>query len=172
MTRADGERQACDGPELARKAGDYIRASWPAWPRLGDDDATRLTRYVVSEEVLQSAWNAAGALPLDALVPRRKSNPGTSMTDAVRYAVQSSGGCSDLDTLAHAASLADRVADCVTLSQGEAASPAASPAPTEPNAWFLAAQERSIGLPLHQMDPDQELYSRLILGPQYIGWGI
>ena len=91
LTHANGERQACDGPELARKAVAYIRASWPAWPRLGDDDATRLTRYVVSEEVLQSAWNAAGALPREALVvPRQKSDPGARMTDAVRYAVQSS----------------------------------------------------------------------------------
>ena len=112
---------------------------------------------VVSEKVLQSAWSQVCALPADALVvPRRKSNPGCRLTEAVRYAVQSSAvdgaaaairkkpkqthisGCSrgrsDLDTLAHAAALADRVADSVTL---------LSPAPTEP----------STGLPLHQIDP-------------------
>ena len=88
LTLVDGERQACDGPDLARNAVAYIRASRPAWPRLGDDDATRLTRYVVSEEVLQSAWSDACALPADALVvPCRNSNPGTRMTVAVRYAV-------------------------------------------------------------------------------------
>ena len=86
LTLADGERQACDGPALARKAV-HLRASWPAWPLLGDDDATHLTRYVVLEEDLQSAWKAAGALPPDALVPRRESNVGTRMSDAVRYAV-------------------------------------------------------------------------------------
>ena len=118
---------------------------------------------------MQSAWKTAGALPPDALVPRRKSNSGTNMTYAVtgRYAVQSAAvegaaeiisknwkptlvcsvGCSDLDTLAHAASLADRVADSVRLSRGEAASPAL----TELDGSFLAA-EAEIGLPLHQMD--------------------
>ena len=158
LTLADGERQACDGPDLARKAVAHIRASWPAWPRLGDDDATRLTRYVVSEKVLQSAWSQVCALPADALVvPRRKSNPGCRLTEAVRYAVQSSAvdgtaaairkkpkktqrdsACSarsGLDTLAHAAALAVRVADSVPLSREEAA----SPAPTEPDASFLAA---------------------------------
>ena len=69
LTRADSERQACDGPELAKKAVAHIRASWPAWPRLGDDDATRLTRYVVSEEVLQSARNAAVLQVLCLLMP-------------------------------------------------------------------------------------------------------
>ena len=37
---ADCDRQACDGPELARKAVAHIRAAWPAWPSLGDDDST------------------------------------------------------------------------------------------------------------------------------------
>ena len=32
LQREDGERQACDGAELARNAVTHIRTSWPARP--------------------------------------------------------------------------------------------------------------------------------------------
>ena len=84
----DAERQAYTGPEMARKAVANIRATWPGWPNLDDDDSTRLTRYVITEDGLQSAWLAAGALPPAALIVPRKNAASYHLSCAVRYAVQ------------------------------------------------------------------------------------
>ena len=82
--------KVCDGPELARKTVAHIRATWCALPNLGDDDSTRLTRYVITEEGLQSAlaWLAAGALPPAALTVPRKTTVSYHMTCSVQYFVQ------------------------------------------------------------------------------------
>ena len=53
-----GEREACNGAELARNAVAHIRASWPAWPNLGDDDCCRVTSYIIPKGELQRVWFA------------------------------------------------------------------------------------------------------------------
>ena len=73
-----------------RAAKENIRLRMPSSILSDIGNSTRLTRYVITEEGLQSAlaWLAAGALPPAALTVPRKTTVSYHMTCSVQYFVQ------------------------------------------------------------------------------------